>query len=78
MHQEEELLHLLAGNLRHAEAAREKKKQRKRLTFDTLQEDFIIALRGWDVPTCLLSLGICRHTVTPHVRQKRRVFQLQI
>lgn len=71
MYPEEELLHLPAGNLRLAEAARE---TIKRLTLDTLQEDFIIALRGWDVPTCPHSLSICGHAVNSTCQTKKKSF----
>lgn len=70
MYREEELPNLPAGNLRLAEAAREKK-QRKRLTLDTLQEDFIIALRGWDVPTCLHSQHLQTHSYSTCQTKKK-------
>jgi len=45
-----------------SKACKGSQQQRKGLALDTLREDFTVALRGWNVPTHLHALSICRHT----------------
>ena len=54
-----------------SKACKGSQQQRKGLTLDTLQENFTVALHGWDVPTCLRVLSICRHAITPRQTKKK-------